>query len=163
MALSLRFQARRLSGRWVSLWIAAEILVFALCVDYFGFLPTVAAQLASMVAGALILRRLGRKALRVLSAGAQAATVDAAALSEGVLAGLRATLLIVPGFMSTLAAAALAIPAAGRFFSRRFLGPAAAARRAGGAVDLDPAEWSRGPDSRAAEMPPPRLNHTPPE
>ena len=161
MALSFQFQARRFSGRWVSLWIVAEILVFALCVDYFGFLPALAAQLASMLAGALILRRLGRKALRALSAGAQAAAVDGAALGAGVLAGLCAALLIAPGFLTTLAALLLAIPAVRRLAVRRFLPQGARPRGAGGTVDLDPAEWSRAPAPapHGAETLPPRLNH----
>ena len=150
MAFSVAFQNRRFSIGWMALWFVAEVIVFLAIVDRFGLGAALLTQLVSMVIGVVLLRRLGRKALAALRQGVPAGADGS--IADGLLAGLGAALFVAPGFLTTLAALALSVPALRRLLTKRFdkalRQPAGRPpARGGGAVDLDPAEWRRGADS----------------
>ena len=151
MAFSVEFRNQRFSIGWMALWFLAEVIVFLAIVDRFGVGAALLAQLVSMIIGVVLLRRLGRKALVALRQGVPAGATDSS-IADGLMAGLGAALFVAPGFLSTLAALALSVPALRGLLTKRFgkvlRQPAGRPpARGGGAVDLDPAEWRRGADS----------------
>jgi UPF0716 family protein affecting phage T7 exclusion len=158
MPLVFQLQNRRISSRWATAWIVAEILVFALVADAVGFGRAALLLIASSALGALLLRRLGRNALDGLNSPSQGRGVTEDGIVDGALAGLAAVLLIVPGFLTTLAGAVLSFSAIRKILGRRYGGWISKAQRShapakASSVDLDPAEWTdagdhEGPDER---------------
>lgn len=96
-----------------------EIVVLILVGRTIGGLPTLALVIAGMVAGSWLLRRQGRRVVRELSEAAlqrRAPTVD---LGGGVFAAAAGVLLMVPGFLSDLAAIVLLLPPTRALLGRR--------------------------------------------
>jgi UPF0716 family protein affecting phage T7 exclusion len=147
MPLSFQLQGRRWSVKWAPLWLAAEILVTLAVIDAVGFGRAVLAQIVFMLIGAALLRRLGRGAAAALNRAGKDGLPHNDSLVDGMLSGLAAVLLIFPGFLTTLAALPLLVPPLRRFVAKRFGLAKLMPRQTPGAVDLDPAEWSRAPDA----------------
>lgn len=130
--------------RWYVLgWVAAEAVTFLLLVKLVGFGTTVLLGLATTVLGVLLLRRAGLDTMRTVRRGL-GGSPPADGISDGLLSGFGALLLILPGFLLNLAGLALAAPSSRRALLRRF-GPAHASqvRRSPrhDVLDLDPTDW----------------------
>ena len=147
----------RPSPRWLGIWFVAELLAFLLVVDEFGWGVAILAQIASMAVGILLLRRLGRDLAGALSPAPSNEGASFDRLADGAMTGLAAALLIVPGFLSSLAALALAAPPMRRWLRRRLATFVATtggcASRGARTVDLDLADWRHAPGPVSDEMP----------
>lgn len=106
----------------------AEIAGFVLVGGWIGVLPTLGLVILSVLVGALVLRHQARVAGQDLRGSLQGIRGPIGTLADGALVVLGAMLLIVPGFLSDLAAIPLLIPplrralvasVAGRFAARR--------------------------------------------
>lgn len=80
--------------------IAAEIIVFVAAVQFFGGLAVLAATLATAVAGGLLLRRQGLKALASLGSRPGGRPTTYEAIVRGTWLALAGLLLIFPGFIA---------------------------------------------------------------
>lgn len=96
-----------------------EIVVLILVGRTIGALPTLALVIAGMVIGSWLLRRLGRRVLREVSEAALARRPPSAELGGGVFVAAAAFLLMVPGFLSDLAAIVLLLPPTRALLGRR--------------------------------------------
>jgi UPF0716 protein FxsA len=115
----------------------AEIAGFVLIGGWIGVLPTLGLVILSAVVGVFLLRRQAMVAGQGLRGSLQGIRGPVDTLADGALVALGAILLIVPGFLSDLAAIPLLIPplrravlaaVSGRVASRRrSAGPSAAA------------------------------------
>jgi UPF0716 protein FxsA len=96
-----------------------EIAVLILVGRTIGALPTLLLVLAGMFVGSWLLRRQGRRVLREFSDAAFARRPPSTELGGGVLAAAGALLLMVPGFLTDLAAIAFFLPPTRAFLGRR--------------------------------------------
>jgi UPF0716 protein FxsA len=138
----------------------AEIAVFALVATIVGFGPALLLVLATSLLGFLVLQHAGRSGLARLRAAMDRAnrnhtgTLDVESGTGGLLTVLAGVLLLVPGFLSSLAGAALLIGPV-----RRWIGRAARGwlRRRDPAerstVDLEPDQWRQVPDRELPKRP----------
>lgn len=135
--------------KWMVLaWIVAEALVFAALVHILGFFGTVLLGLATTLIGVAMMRRIGLDAMRSLRRTIEGTEPPGGALLDGMLSGLGALLLIVPGFLANAAGLALAAPSVRRKTMRVFNGEHGfAGPRVGRArtdvIDLGPDDWRR--------------------
>lgn len=138
-------------------WAVSEIIAFALVVKILGFGGAVLLSLAASLIGLITLRRIGSEATRRLRTALAGGTPPQGALLDGVLEGLGAVLLILPGFVSDLAGLALASPSlraqVARRLGSRVTAPEATRpvpRSSPDIIDLSPSDWRvvERPDSR---------------
>lgn len=157
---------RRRPMRWITMWFAAEILLFVVLSEWFGFGPVLVAQIASSLIGAALFRRLGRGRVNDRT---QSSKQSQPAVADVVSSGLAALLFILPGFLSTLVAVLLSVPLVRarfhlrveRWFRQTF---PQAPGFGGGAFDLDATEWKAetgAPQSKTSLPPPDRSPETP--
>lgn len=131
----------------LGLWLFAEIFAFGLVVDAIGLAGAVLATVLTSLAGAMLLRRLGRAArdeLKAMVKDAPSLRLAPEALQTGVLAALGAVLLILPGFLSDCVGFALVLPSLRR--QKRTRSNAETPE----ILDLSPQDWRRidEPDHR---------------
>jgi UPF0716 protein FxsA len=148
------FLTRRLPFRlrWLVLgWLAAEIVVFVALVRTIGLGTTILLGFATTLLGIVTMRRIGLGAVASLNRTAMGGQPPAGALADGMLAGLGAVLLIIPGFIANFVGLALASPSlrrkAGQVFDGGSAGPDPRLRGGpkGGpkdVIDLGPGDWS---------------------
>jgi len=112
------------------LYVVAEIAVLAWLGSTLGALTTVLIFLGVSIAGYLVLAARGRRALRSLSrlrSGPALSASPEQTLTDGLLTGLGAALVLVPGLITTLLGVVLLLPTRA---AARPLVRAAVARRA---------------------------------
>jgi len=138
----------------------AEIAVFVLVATTVGFGTALLLVLATSLLGFLVLQHAGRSGLARLRAAMDQAnrnrtgTLDIESGTGGLLTVLAGVLLLVPGFLTDLAGAALLIGPV-----RRWIGRAARdwLRRRDPAerstVDLEPDQWRQLPDRELPKRP----------
>ncbi|HEX3732918.1 MAG TPA: FxsA family protein [Mycobacteriales bacterium] len=97
-----------------------EIAGIVLVASWIGNTPTVILLLASAIAGFWVLRIHGRRALRVLQER-DSDTHAPTAVAESLLGSVAGGLLILPGFISSIAATVLLIPLVQRVVAKRSL------------------------------------------
>jgi UPF0716 protein FxsA len=143
-----------LGGVYLALWLAAEFAAFETVVYLIGFAGAVLGCILTSLAGVASLRRMGlAAALRLRRAfvakGSERSGLSREELVDGILAGVGAALLILPGFVSDFVGLALAAPSF-RFWAaeRLKLGRLPHARTPP-RIDLAPEEWSRDEGPRA--------------
>jgi UPF0716 protein FxsA len=143
--------------KWIIIAILAlpvlEIAVFMLVAAVIGFGWAVLLMLATTVAGFAVLRRAGRKRLaqfRMVVTDSNMTELEAH--TGGILTVLAGVLLVLPGFLTDLAGAALLIGPARNWF-------AATVRRAlhgtpgrHATIDLAPGEWRRISDQEIKDQ-----------
>lgn len=109
----------------------AEIAGFILVGRAIGVVSTLALVVASAIVGLALLRDAGLMTVQRLQRGFEA---PATILAEGGARMAAGLLLLIPGFLTDIAAAALLVPSLRRALARRFApeaaGPAAARREA---------------------------------
>jgi UPF0716 protein FxsA len=124
----------------LGLWIIGEYVAFSLVAQAIGINGAVLLTIATSLAGIYLLRRLGASARRTLTAMLRSGEVNVLApeqLTAGVSAGLGATLLVLPGFLSDcVGLALLAYARAWRLFETP-------RPRPGEVVELSPQDWHR--------------------
>jgi len=106
--------------------VAAEIAVLYLVGSAVGFLGLVAVLLGAALIGMWALRREGRRSMRALRDAARSGRPADAEVADGMLVGLAAALLILPGLVSDVLGLILLVPPVRRALARRV---AASARR----------------------------------
>jgi UPF0716 protein FxsA len=90
--------------------IIAEIWVFIKAGEAFGALPVLLAVVAAMLVGVAVIRRQSAKTLNSLREALAGAPLPKGGGGEAALVYLAGILLILPGFLSDIAAIALLIP-----------------------------------------------------
>ena len=125
----------------------AEVVVFALVAERIGFGDTLLLTLASSLFGAAILRRQGTSALARLRELSGQNLAGEGALVDGMLGGLGALLLILPGFISDLVGLVLIAPSGRQWLMRRLgvnaLVPARRPNTGSETIDLGADDWTR--------------------
>lgn len=134
-------------GTVLGVGLLAEILVFAAVVQRIGFGPTVLLSVCISVLGIVMLRRSGSAAIASLRSMKDAPLTRETALVDGMLGGIGAALLIVPGFLSDLVGLFLLAPSGRQWLVRRLgvkadVGPRPR-RPADGTIDLNAGDWTR--------------------
>jgi UPF0716 protein FxsA len=99
--------------------IIAEIWVFIKAGEAFGALPVLLAVVAAMLVGVAVIRRQGAKTLNSLREALAGAPLPKGGAGEAALVYLAGILLILPGFLSDIAAIALLIPMVRRMLLAR--------------------------------------------
>lgn len=139
-------------------WFLLEMLAFALVAEAIGFGGALLLTFATSAVGFLLLKRRGAAALARFRAQVRSRD-DAGGVLGEALAVAGALALLVPGFLSDLAGAALSLPPVRRraatwvgarnwgVFGRSGGAPMA---RQDAVIDLEPAEWhsSEPPNAR---------------
>jgi UPF0716 protein FxsA len=100
--------------------IGAEIAVFVAAIQLFGGLAVLSAMLITGIAGTLLLRRQGLKALSSLRSGqlvGEARSIDM--MISGTWLALAGLLLVFPGFIADALGILLVIPPIRRFLTKR--------------------------------------------
>jgi UPF0716 protein FxsA len=122
-------------------WLVAEVVALAAFVSWAGWPVTILLGVVSSALGMALVRRAGRDAMSALRSAARSGRPVGAPGRE-ILRGAAGALLILPGFVSDLAALALLTPPVRDLVLRRF----APARKPGprDVIDLDPEDWRRG-------------------
>jgi UPF0716 protein FxsA len=87
-----------------------EIALFVVVGRAIGVLPTLALVILAAVIGALLLRQQGLQAITRLRNNVNAGTIPGWTMFDAMLIGLAAILLILPGFLSDIAALVLLVP-----------------------------------------------------
>jgi UPF0716 protein FxsA len=123
----------------------AELIVFLAVALAIGVTAALALMIGTSLAGALVLRHVGRARIGQIRATLDnpAAAADRGGAS-GLLLVLAGILLILPGFITDLAGLALLIPPLRRWCGAmlgRFVVAPGAAQRRDAVVDLAPDEW----------------------
>lgn len=90
--------------------IAAEIWVFIKAGEAFGAFAVILAVIAAMFAGAAVIRRQGIRTLDGLRGALNGGSLQEVNAGEGALVYVAGLLLILPGFLSDIAAIALLVP-----------------------------------------------------
>ncbi|KAA0021320.1 FxsA family protein [Antrihabitans cavernicola] len=122
-------------------YVVAEIAAFAWAVSTIGVLWTIVLLLAGSVIGMVLVRSQGRKVFAGLRRASQGESSPTRAIADGVLVGLGAVLMFVPGLVTSVLGLLLLLPptrmvirpAVVLLGARRF-GALAAAASAGGRV-----------------------------
>lgn len=136
-----------------------EIATFIFVGRSIGILATLALVLLAAIAGGLILRSRGMAAVMRMRDNVSAGTIPGQAIFDAMVIGFAAILLIIPGFISDIAALILLIPAVRSMLfqslSKRFtvVETTTTWRRHGddsdprlannGVIDLDDQDWRR--------------------
>jgi UPF0716 protein FxsA len=132
---------------------AAEIAAFIVVAAQIGIGRALLLVLAACLAGLVILRRAGSVQIdKVRRAAAERSPI--ALESADLLLVLAGILLLVPGFVTDLAAVALLVPplrrwiaaSSGRALARRN------ARRRGAVIELEREEWRRVPEDKIEDQ-----------
>ena len=149
-------QGRQFSFSWVAVWLVAEVLVFLAIVDRYGFLMAVLAQVASAALGISLLRWHGRNTLQMFGQPNGASNRPEQYLAQAAIGALGAVLFIVPGFLSSIVAILLIVPAFRHYAAKAFgkmlpVFPRSAASSQPNTVDLDPTEWANASPSASDE------------
>ena len=139
--------------KWVFIGLvalpAAEIALFLILAALIGWLWTATLFVATSALGIFLLRRSGRRDLaRVADGLAKGGLRGMTRNTQGLASVLGAFLLILPGFITDLAGAALFIPAVRRWAARAIAGMAQKPKPRDGVVDLEPGEWRRIPEKK---------------
>lgn len=154
----------RVHNWWVLLVLMplAEIVLLVVVGRWIGVWPTLGLLASGLVVGALVVRRAGRRAWRSLTEAAQAAQsgaesepVDAEPTGAAMI-GLGGVLLMVPGYLTDLAALIVLLPFT-RPWARRVLRGVWARwvhRRLGMSPDLLRARMDRGNTVPGSVVPP---------
>jgi len=87
-----------------------EIAVFILVGRAIGLFPTLALVILAAIAGGLLLRQQGLGVVSRLRNNVNAGTIPGRTMFDAMLIGLAAILLVLPGFLSDIAALALLVP-----------------------------------------------------
>jgi len=137
-------------AKWLLLAILtlplAELAVFIAVAAQIGFALALALLLAGSLAGGLLLRHAGGNHIaRFRVAMNQGSFTSLQADGAGVATLLAGILLIIPGFITDVAALALLIAPLRQALFGLFTGHRPQ-RPADGIVDLDPEQWQRVPD-----------------
>ena len=130
----------------ILLFPAVEIAVFIAVAAIIGLLWALYLMLATTLAGALVLRRAGRKGIanfRVAVADTDIAGIEAN--TGGFLTILAGLLLFLPGFLTDLIGATLLIGPVRRRCSATFR-QWVSGRADRSVIDLAPGEWEQVPD-----------------
>jgi UPF0716 protein FxsA len=147
-------------GKQIAIALAAlpvaEFVAFVLMVMWIGFAAAFALMVVTSLAGAMVLRRVGRGGIAqfrgaVSEPGATGRVIE----GGGLLVALGGILLVLPGFITDVVGTLLLLP-----FVHRWLG--AAFRRASdgpgepagddAVVDLAPGEWRQVDDPRIGKQ-----------
>ena len=102
--------------------IAAEIWVFIKAGEAFGAFVVILAVIAAMFAGAAVIRRQGIRTLDGLRRALNGGSLQEVNAGEGALIYVAGLLLILPGFLSDIAAIALLVPPVRRLILSRLHG-----------------------------------------
>jgi UPF0716 protein FxsA len=94
--------------------IAAEIWVFIKAGEAFGAFAVILAVIAAMFAGAAVIRRQGIRTLDGLRGALNGGSLQEVNAGDGALVYVAGLLLILPGFLSDIAAIGLLVPAVRR-------------------------------------------------
>jgi len=137
-------------AKWALLTLLAlpvlELAVFIAVAAAVGFGWALSLVLAGSAAGLLILRYAGRgHVARMRVALDQGSFASLQADGAGGLILMAGILLLIPGFITDIAALCLLIPSL-RHVMRLALGRAVAPARNDGVVDLAPEQWHQVPD-----------------
>jgi UPF0716 protein FxsA len=137
-------------AKWALLTLLAlpvlELAVFIAVAAAIGFGWALSLVLAGSAAGLLILRYAGRGHIaRMRVALDQGSFTSLQADGAGGLILMAGILLLIPGFITDIAALCLLIPSL-RYVMRLALGRAVAPARNDGVVDLAPEQWHQVPD-----------------
>ena len=128
----------------------AELAAFVLLAWAIGFLAALALMVLTSLAGAVVLRLVGRGQLahfRAAMEGGEAAAM--AAGGDRLILALAGILLLLPGFITDLLGALLLVPQVRQGLGAtigRVIGVAAGRAPGDGVVDLDRQEWREVPD-----------------
>jgi UPF0716 family protein affecting phage T7 exclusion len=131
------------------LLVAAEITVFIAVAREIGVGIALLLVLVASVAGAILLKRAGRKQIeKVRRAMAQRTPI--AVESADVMLVVCGILLLIPGFVTDLAGLALFVPAVRRWLARtgRHLVERRRTRRPGAVIELERDKWRRVREDR---------------
>lgn len=128
--------------------LLAEVGLFMVVAHQIGLWTTIGLGLVTSLAGALLLRQVGRAAFGRLRAPAFAAQSRSLAGTGTaiVFRGIAAILLLAPGFITDAVGVALIVPAVQRRVRAAFQRLIRATPRTkpeSTVVDLDPSEWER--------------------
>lgn len=122
-----------------------ELVVFFLVADLIGLAPAFALLLLACFSGAALLRYAGGQHIaRMRLAMTEGRLTALAADGTGGLLLLAGILLLIPGFITDVAALLLLVAPLRRMLTAALDGPARP--RADGVVDLEPEQWRRVPD-----------------
>jgi UPF0716 protein FxsA len=128
---------------------AAEIALFLVLAALIGWLWTTILFVATSALGIFLLKRSGRRDLaRVADGLAKGGLRGVNRNTRGLANVLGAFLLILPGFITDLAGAALFIPAVRRWAARLIAPMAQKPKPRDGVIDLEPGEWRRIPEKQ---------------
>jgi UPF0716 protein FxsA len=132
-----------------------EIVLLVWVADRTSVLFVLAAVLATGILGAWLARRQGLQTLRRISSDLEQGRMPADSLVDGLLVLVAGVLLIIPGFLTDIAAIALLFPPSRRLLkrslARRFRVRMVSARETGMGPDRD-----RIIDVKVIESPPPQ-------
>lgn len=145
-----------------------EIATFILVGQRIGVGPTLLLVLLAGFAGVLILRRLGLSALTKLNRTLRRESLSGEGLAGNFLIAVGAVLLIIPGFLTDIAALLLFLPPVRSLIWRRWAGsiqmktyyssshttnpPSGGPRAHGDYVDLSPEDFRRSADPDAPRL-----------
>jgi UPF0716 protein FxsA len=146
----------KLVGLALGLWLALELVAFAVVLHAVGLLAAIALGLATTALGLADVKRLmtvWRERGKLRADGAMA---------DGALQALASLLLILPGFASDVAGLALKSPSTRAALLARLRDGAKASRAATGpqTIDLAPHEWKHLTPSGRAKRKPRNNNQT---
>jgi UPF0716 protein FxsA len=128
---------------------AAEIALFLILAALIGWFWTSILFVATSALGIFLLRHSGRSDLARVADGLAKGGLRGVNRNTQALANvLGAFLLILPGFITDLAGAALFVPAVRRWAARAMTGTAQKPRPGDGVIDLEPGEWRRIPEKK---------------
>lgn len=88
-----------------------EIALFVVVGRAIGLLPTLALVIVAAIAGGLLLRQQGLGVINRLRSNVSAGTIPGRTMFDGLLIGIAAVFLVLPGFLSDVVALALLVPA----------------------------------------------------
>lgn len=101
-------------GRYLVLGVLllpiAEIALFIKAGQSFGLLPTLGLVIVAAIGGGMLLRHQGLSVLNQLRDNFNGGRLPARTVFDAMLVGLAAVLLVLPGFLSDLAALILLLP-----------------------------------------------------
>jgi UPF0716 protein FxsA len=145
-----------------------EIATFILVGQRIGVGPTLLLVLLAGFAGVMILRRLGLNALTKLNRTLRRENLSGEGLAGNFLIAVGAVLLIIPGFLTDIAALLLFLPPVRGLIWRRWAGsiqmktyytsshsshaPGGGSRGTGDFVDLSPEDFRRAGDPDAPRL-----------
>ncbi|MDB5597575.1 MAG: FxsA cytoplasmic rane protein [Hyphomicrobiales bacterium] len=91
-------------------WLGAELVMLSFVVSVVGWSGAAALGILTSLAGFIMIRDVGRRAIDSLQAGFRGGPVGSGPVLDGSLQGIGAILLILPGFVTDLIGLALASP-----------------------------------------------------